>query len=234
MATIRSSPCNAADPLFGQRNPKRQTTFDHLVRVRRTKFILPVKPIAAADDSRGFHALVNNEDRNALIFDDISTPSTRVAHGRDNGAHRHLDALATRSRASPSMSSFYAADRATSSGGDRAMARCYPETRNALSSHGDILAKVLMTRVSTRCSDHAIAWKGAVTNMPGASSTPPRKREVVIYDYVDDNVPVLAHAAKRRTAYQALGYRMIAAANSTCGGLRHCSTVCQPKAVEPR
>ncbi len=39
------------------------------------------------------------------------------------------------------------------------------------------------------------------------------KREVVIYDYVDDNVPVLARmAAKRRTAYQALGYRMSAAA----------------------
>jgi hypothetical protein len=37
---------------------------------------------------------------------------------------------------------------------------------------------------------------------------------VVIYDYVDDNVPVLARmAAKRRTAaYQALGYRMSAGA----------------------
>jgi hypothetical protein len=36
---------------------------------------------------------------------------------------------------------------------------------------------------------------------------------VVIYDYVDDKVPVLARmAAKRRTAYQALGYRLSAAA----------------------
>jgi hypothetical protein len=36
---------------------------------------------------------------------------------------------------------------------------------------------------------------------------------VVIYDYVDDHVPVLARmAAKRRSAYQALGYRVSAAA----------------------
>jgi len=35
---------------------------------------------------------------------------------------------------------------------------------------------------------------------------------VAIYDYVDENVRVLARmAAKRRSAYQALGYRVVAA-----------------------
>ena len=54
------------------------------------------------------------------------------------------------------------------------------------------------------------------------------KREVVVYDYVDGNVPVLARmAAKRRSGYQAIGYRLTSAddlfvahpRNSKCGPL---------------
>ena len=38
------------------------------------------------------------------------------------------------------------------------------------------------------------------------------KREVIIYDYVDMSVPVLARmAAKRRVGYQAIGYRFLGA-----------------------
>ena len=40
------------------------------------------------------------------------------------------------------------------------------------------------------------------------------KREVVIYDHVDKNVPVLARmAAKRRSGYLAIGYRFPLAEN---------------------
>jgi hypothetical protein len=36
------------------------------------------------------------------------------------------------------------------------------------------------------------------------------KREVIIYDYVDMSVPVLARmAAKRRVGYQTIGYRIL-------------------------
>lgn len=36
------------------------------------------------------------------------------------------------------------------------------------------------------------------------------KREVIIYDYVDMRVPVLARmAAKRRIGYQAIGYKIL-------------------------
>jgi len=36
------------------------------------------------------------------------------------------------------------------------------------------------------------------------------KREVIIYDYVDISVPVLARmAAKRRVGYQTIGYRIL-------------------------
>jgi hypothetical protein len=38
------------------------------------------------------------------------------------------------------------------------------------------------------------------------------KREVIIYDYVDMRVPVLARmAAKRRIGYQAIGYKILGA-----------------------
>jgi hypothetical protein len=38
------------------------------------------------------------------------------------------------------------------------------------------------------------------------------KREVIIYDYVDMRVPVLARmAAKRRIGYQAIGYEILGA-----------------------
>lgn len=68
-------------------------------------------------------------------------------------------------------------------------------------------------RLDTLFLTMPIAWKGAVTQYAGRlHRLHHAKREVVIYDYVDDNVPVLARmAAKRRTAYQALGYRMSAA-----------------------
>jgi len=38
------------------------------------------------------------------------------------------------------------------------------------------------------------------------------KREVIIYDYVDVRVPVLARmAAKRRIGYQSIGYKILGA-----------------------
>ena len=38
------------------------------------------------------------------------------------------------------------------------------------------------------------------------------KREVIIYDYVDMRVPVLARmAAKRRIGYQSIGYKILGA-----------------------
>ena len=38
------------------------------------------------------------------------------------------------------------------------------------------------------------------------------KREVIIYDYADMKVPVLARmAAKRRVGYQAIGYKVLGA-----------------------
>ncbi|WP_294535455.1 hypothetical protein [uncultured Rhodoblastus sp.] len=89
-------------------------------------------------------------------------------------------------------------------------------------------------RLDTLFLTMPITWKGAVTQYAGRlHRLHHAKREVVIYDYVDDNVPVLARmAAKRRAAYQALGYSLSAAGELDLRGPCQCSTVRKPKAVE--
>ena len=56
-----------------------------------------------------------------------------------------------------------------------------------------------------------IAWKGTLAQYAGRlHSLHDAKREVIIYDYVDMCVPVLARmAAKRRIGYQAIGYKIL-------------------------
>jgi superfamily II DNA or RNA helicase len=58
-----------------------------------------------------------------------------------------------------------------------------------------------------------IAWKGTLAQYAGRlHRLHHAKREVVIYDYVDDKVPVLARmAAKRRSGYRTIGYRLMRA-----------------------
>jgi superfamily II DNA or RNA helicase len=193
--------------------------FDHLVRVRRTKFTLPGeadRPPPAIQEV--FHALVNDEDRNALIFDDI-------LHALDAGRSpvvitertAHLDALATRLER-------FAKHVVVLRGGSSDKQR--RATAQRLASIPESEERVVVAtgrylgegfddaRLDTLFLTMPIAWKGAVTQYAGRlHRLHHAKREVVIYDYVDDNVQVLARmAAKRRTAYQALGYRMSAAA----------------------
>ena len=58
-----------------------------------------------------------------------------------------------------------------------------------------------------------IAWKGTLAQYAGRlHRLNDAKREVIIYDYVDMRVPVLARmAAKRRIGYQAIGYEILGA-----------------------
>jgi superfamily II DNA or RNA helicase len=56
-----------------------------------------------------------------------------------------------------------------------------------------------------------ISWRGTLTQYAGRlHRLYADKKEVLIYDYVDLEVPVLARMfARRRTGYKALGYRII-------------------------
>ncbi len=70
-----------------------------------------------------------------------------------------------------------------------------------------ISAKDFDPRLDTLFLTMPIAWKGTLAQYAGRlHRLHDTKREVLIYDYVDKNVPVLARmAAKRKMAYQSLG-----------------------------
>jgi len=55
-----------------------------------------------------------------------------------------------------------------------------------------------------------ISWRGTLTQYAGRlHRLSEGKKEVVIYDYVDFEVPVLSRMyAKRRTGYKAIGYQI--------------------------
>src|SRR5712671_5837126 len=69
------------------------------------------------------------------------------------------------------------------------------------------------SRLDTLFLTMPIAWKGTLAQYAGRlHRLHDAKREVIIYDYVDMNVPVLARmAAKRRVGYQTIGYRILGA-----------------------
>ncbi len=189
--------------------------FEHLVRIRRTNFSLPGEMSSTPPTIQGiFHALADNEDRNSLIFDDI-------LHALDAGRSpvvitertAHLEALTTRLER-------FAKHVVVLRGGLSEKQR--RETAQRLASIPETEERVIVAtgrylgegfddaRLDTLFLTMPIAWKGALAQYAGRlHRLHHAKREVVIYDYVDDNVPVLTRmAAKRRSAYQALGYRV--------------------------
>lgn len=68
-------------------------------------------------------------------------------------------------------------------------------------------------RLDTLLLAMPIAWKGTVAQYAGRLHRQHRgKREAVVYDYVDAELPVLRRMfAKRLKAYRTLGYQLAAA-----------------------
>jgi superfamily II DNA or RNA helicase len=66
------------------------------------------------------------------------------------------------------------------------------------------------SRLDTLFLTMPIAWKGTLAQYAGRlHRLNDAKREVIIYDYADMRVPVLARmAAKRRVGYEAIGYKV--------------------------
>ncbi len=67
------------------------------------------------------------------------------------------------------------------------------------------------SRLDTLFLTMPIAWRGTLAQYAGRlHRLNDAKREVIIYDYVDMRVPVLARmAAKRRVGYHAIGYKVL-------------------------
>jgi superfamily II DNA or RNA helicase len=185
-----------------------QRGFAHFVCERQTAFRLPRElQVPGASMPAIFGALAKDDKRNTQIIDDVLAS---LEEGRNplvlTERRDHLDYLA---------SCFKGAARniVVLRGGMRTAQR--READEALRASDDEERLVLATgrylgegfddpRLDTLFLAMPISWKGTLTQYVGRLHRDHvRKREVVVYDYVDAHVPVLARMASRRQA----GYR---------------------------
>ncbi|WJS84810.1 DEAD/DEAH box helicase [Paracoccus sp. TOH] len=187
----------------------------HRARERHTRFRLPEALAMAERPSIPaiYAALAEDEARNDLIFDDVlksleAKRSPIVLTERKD----HLDYLQRRFAR-------FAKNIVVLRGGMSAKDR--KAAYSALNVADEDERLILATgryigegfddkRLDTLFLTMPIAWKGTLAQYVGRLHRQHgEKRDVLVVDYVDSAVPVLARmAAKRRTGYRALGYAM--------------------------
>jgi superfamily II DNA or RNA helicase len=189
--------------------------FSHRVIVRTTAFR---SPLPEFDTTRSiqhlYDLLAHDDDRNDMIFDDVllaleAGRSPVVITERKD----HLQIIAERLMK-------FAKNVVVLKGGMTAKQR--NQTMKALAAIPDGEERVIVAtgrylgegfddaRLDTLFLTMPISWRGTLAQYAGRlHRLHAAKREVVIYDYVDRNDPMLTKmAAKRRAGYSALGYTM--------------------------
>ena len=191
----------------------RRHPFRHQAILRPTSFRLPHGP----DEERPpiqqiYGALADDENRNELIFDDVlavleAGHSPIVLTERKDHAQRFAERLGR-----------FARNVILLRGGMGAKQR--REIMQRLEEIPDHEERVLVAtgryigegfddaRLDTLFLTMPISWRGTLAQYVGRlHRIHPEKREVLVYDYLDDAVPVLRRmAAKRIRGYENLGY----------------------------
>ncbi len=191
-----------------------QRAFEHIVDLRCTSFRLPSELQAPGTSMPAiFAALAKDERRNTLIVDEVLAA---LEAGRNplvlTERRDHLEHLASCFRGA-------ARNITVLSGGMKASARRAAETSLRVPDTDERL--ILATgrylgegfddpRLDTLFISMPIAWKGTLAQYVGRLHREhAHKHNVIVYDYVDADVPVLARMAKKREAgYRAMGYRV--------------------------
>jgi superfamily II DNA or RNA helicase len=189
--------------------------FSHRVLLRTTAFRSPLQDI---DTIRSIHhlydLLARDEARNDMIFDDILSA---LEAGRSpvviTERKDHLQIITERLMK-------FAKNVIVLKGGTTAKQR--DQAMKALAAIPDGEERVIVAtgrylgegfddaRLDTLFLTMPISWRGTLAQYAGRlHRLHAAKREVVIYDYVDKDDPMLTKmAAKRRAGYVALGYTM--------------------------
>jgi superfamily II DNA or RNA helicase len=195
----------------------RQQAFErgihHRARDRSTKFELP--PLLASAERPSmpaiYAALAQDELRNDLIFDDVlksleARRSPVVLTERKD----HLEYL--RNRFAPFVKNLVVL-RGGMSAAERKIAeaalRVSDDQERLILATGRYIGEGFDDgRLDTLFLTMPISWKGTLAQYVGRLHRQHDvKTDVLVVDYVDSAVPVLARmAAKRRTGYRALGY----------------------------
>jgi superfamily II DNA or RNA helicase len=188
--------------------------FLHKVRIRDTAFALPSDFAGAAAPTSMpaiYSALGRDEPRNAAIFDDVLTALEAgrcpliLTERRD-----HVEALRIRfERFTRNLVVLHgglkAAERREAQAG---LERGRDEERLVLATGRYLGEGFDDSRLDTLFLVMPVSWKGTLAQYVGRLHRDhDGKREVIVYDYVDRGVPVLARmAAKREKGYKSLGY----------------------------
>jgi len=186
--------------------------FSHRVIVRTTAFRSPLPEIDTTRSIQHLYDLLAHDDgRNDMIFDDVLSA---VEAGRSpvviTERKDHLRVIAERLMK-------FAKNIVVLKGGMTAK-QC-DQTMKALAAIPDAEERVIVAtgrylgegfddaRLDTFFLTMPISWRGTLAQYAGRlHRLHAAKREVVIYDYVDRNDPMLTKmAAKRRAGYAALG-----------------------------
>ena len=185
----------------------------HRVRDRSTRFELPLSLASTERPSMPaiYAALAQDDGRNDLIFDDVlksleAKRSPIVLTERKD----HLDYL--QQRFSPFVRNLVVL-RGGMSVKDRKLAdtamRVSEDQERLILATGRYIGEGFDdARLDTLFLTMPIAWKGTLAQYVGRLHREhDGKKDVLVVDYVDQTVPVLARmAAKRRAGYRALGY----------------------------
>jgi superfamily II DNA or RNA helicase len=190
--------------------------FDHVVQIRDTRFQLQATLDTVSPSIQDvFREMVTDEARNDLIFDDILRA---LEAGRSpvviTERTAHLEIIAKRLER-------FARHVVVLRGGQSEKQRREVAARLAAIPQAEERVIVATgrylgegfddSRLDTLFLTMPIAWKGTVAQYAGRlHRLNDAKREVIIYDYADMRVPVLARmAAKRQVGYQAIGYQVL-------------------------
>lgn len=192
-----------------------ESTLSHRVLERPTTFQLPLSLANMERPSMPaiYAALAVDEPRNDLIFDDVlkaleaGRSPVVLTERRD-----HLERLQARFAK-------FARNLVVLRGGMKAADRNAAEAALRVSDDQERLILATGRYLGEGFDDHRldtlfltmpISWKGTLAQYVGRLHREHQgKSDVLVYDYVDGAVQVLARmAAKRRTGYRALGYRL--------------------------
>ena len=201
--------------------------FEHMVVFRRTEFRTPRnQPDEKPPIQELYAKLAQDSARNDLIFDDILSALEAgrspvvITERRD-----HLEMLAAR------LSKFAKNVVALRGGMSAQRTRAAHEMLGAISDNEE---RVLVAtgrylgegfddaRLDNLFLTMPISWRGTLAQYAGRlHRLHAPKRDVVIYDYVDENEPMLAKmATKREAGYRSLGYRAVRSAELDLKGSR--------------
>jgi superfamily II DNA or RNA helicase len=198
------------------RDQAEKRPFDHKIIVRQTKFQLPhhLQNIATQSIQEVYSALEKDDDRNHMIVEDV------VAAVQENRfpvllteRREHLETLAE-------LLNTRVAHVFVMKGGMGKKQR--QELKDQISNLPADQSRVILAtgrylgegfdddRLDTLFLALPISWRGTLTQYAGRlHRLNTAKKEAIIYDYVDFQVPVLARMhSKRRASYKAIGYEI--------------------------